>query len=157
MALMRKEESTPPAASIAVGQTHTILGPESSFDGKLTFKGAVRIDGKFSGEVATDDVLVVGEGAEVTATLEVGSLILNGTVRGNVFAKKAIELHAPAHLYGDIHTPSLVINHGVVFEGNCKMENLGKRNEVLKDGNKAPPVVEGKPVDKPKEGAQKSA
>jgi cytoskeletal protein CcmA (bactofilin family) len=150
MALMRKEETSPPAASIAVGQTHTILGPESSFDGKLTFQGAVRIDGKFSGEIVTDDVLVVGEGALVTARLEVGSLILNGELRGNVIAKKAIELHPPAHLYGDIETPSLIINHGVVFEGNARMENLGKpRNEVLKpkDGG-APPVVQGKPMDK---------
>jgi cytoskeletal protein CcmA (bactofilin family) len=157
MALMRKEESTPPAASVAVGQTHTILGPESSFDGKLTFQGAVRIDGHFSGEIVTEDVLVVGEGAEVKAKVEVGSLILNGTVRGNVFAKKAVELHAPARLYGDIHTPSLVINHGVVFEGNCKMENLGKRNELLKDAQN-PPVVEGKAIDnKSNGGAKKSA
>jgi cytoskeletal protein CcmA (bactofilin family) len=134
MALMRKDESNSPGSSpISVGQTHTILGPESNFDGKLTFSGAVRIDGRFSGEIVTDDVLVVGEGAEVKATLEVGSLILNGTLRGNVRAKRAVELHAPAHLYGDIEAPAIVINHGVIFEGHCRMENLGKaRNEVLK-------------------------
>ena len=68
MALMRKEDVASQAAAIAVGQTHTILGPEAAFDGKLTFQGAVRIDGKFSGEIVTEDVLVVGESAEVTAT-----------------------------------------------------------------------------------------
>lgn len=152
MALMRKEESAAPGASaISVGQTHTILGPESSFDGKLTFQGAVRIDGRFSGEIVTEDVLVVGEGAEVKAALDVGSLILNGTVRGNVRAKKAVELHAPARLYGDIETPSLVINTGVIFEGACRMENLGqpkRGNELLKDKGSDAPVIEGKPVDK---------
>lgn len=151
MALMRKEETAAPGASaISVGQTHTILGPESSFDGKLTFQGAVRIDGKFSGEIVTDDVLVVGEGAEVKAFLDVGSLILNGTVRGNVKAKKAVELHAPARLYGDIETPSLVINHGVIFEGNCRMENFGqpRKNDVLRDKGGEMPVVKGEPSDK---------
>lgn len=132
MALMRKEEVASQAAAISVGQTHTILGPEASFDGRLTFQGAVRIDGKFSGEIVTEDVLVIGESGEVTANINVGSLILNGLVRGNVRAKKAVELHAPARLYGDIETPQLVIHSGVIFEGHCKMENIGKaRPEIL--------------------------
>jgi cytoskeletal protein CcmA (bactofilin family) len=137
MALMRKEDVTAQAAAITIGQTHTILGPEAAFDGKLTFQGAVRIDGKFSGEIVTEDVLVVGESAEVTATVNVGSLILNGLLRGNVRAKKAVELHAPARLYGDVETPQLVIHSGVIFEGHCKMENLGKeRPEILKHDKK---------------------
>jgi cytoskeletal protein CcmA (bactofilin family) len=137
MALMRKEEVASQAAAISVGQTHTILGPEAAFDGKLTFQGAVRIDGKFSGEIVTEDVLVIGESGEVTANINVGSLILNGLVRGNVRAKKAVELHAPARLYGDIETPQLVIHSGVIFEGHCKMENIGKaRPEILKGDDK---------------------
>lgn len=144
MALMRKEDVAAQAAAIAVGQTHTILGPEAAFDGRLTFQGAVRIDGKFSGEIITEDVLVVGESAEVTAIVNVGSLILNGLVRGNVRAKKAVELHAPARLYGDIETPQLVIHSGVIFEGHCKMENLGKeRPEILKG------AADGKPPSNP--------
>ncbi len=124
MALMRKEEVTSPTAGIQIGQTHTILGPESFFDGTLTFEGAVRIDGRFKGKVKTDDVLVVGESAEVEAQLEVGSLVLNGTIRGDVRAKRAVELHAPARLYGNIRTPSLIIHNGVIFQGTCQMENL---------------------------------
>ena len=62
MAIMRKDEPQTDR-SITVGQVHTILGPESSFEGKLSFQGTVRIDGRFSGEVVTNDVLVVGEGA----------------------------------------------------------------------------------------------
>ncbi len=139
MALMptRKEDIASQAAAISVGQTHTILGPEASFDGKLTFQGAVRIDGKFSGEIVTDDVLVIGQSGEVTANINVGSLILNGMIRGNVRAKKAVELHAPARMYGDIETPQLVIHSGVIFEGHCKMENIGKaRPEILKQEDK---------------------
>lgn len=143
MALMRKDDAASHAPAIAVGQTHTILGPEANFDGKLTFQGAVRIDGRFSGEIVTDDVLVIGEGAEVIASIHVGSLILNGVVRGNVRAKKAVELHAPARMYGDIETPQLVIHAGVVFEGHCRMENVGKdRPDILR----AVPNLEHKSV-----------
>lgn len=127
MALMRKDEVTSSGGShAAVGQTHTILGPESSFDGKLTFQGTVRIDGKFSGEIITNDTLVVGESAEVTANLMVGTLVLNGVLRGNVVAKKEVALHTPARMYGDLQTPSLTIHPGVTFEGNCRMENLDR-------------------------------
>lgn len=146
MALMRKDDASH-AAAIAVGQTHTILGPEAAFDGKLTFQGAVRIDGRFSGEIITDDVLVVGEGAEVTASIHVGSLILNGTIRGNVRAKKAVELHAPARLYGDIETPSLVMHQGVIFEGNCRMENLGAKKADA-GARPAPPPAERRELPK---------
>ena len=125
MAIMRKDE---PASdrNITVGQVHTILGPESSFEGKLTFQGTVRIDGRFSGEVVTQDVLVVGEGAVVKAELDVGSIVINGEVQGNIRARQAVEIHAPGKLKGNVETPKLVIDAGVVFEGSCKMENLGQ-------------------------------
>src|SRR5690242_12755335 len=107
------------------GEINTLLGRGSEFEGKLTFEGTVRIDGKLSGEIFSDDVLVVGEGAEISAEIEVGVIIVEGNVNGNIRAKKAVELHAPAKIKGNIETPSLYIDKGVIFEGHCKMENLG--------------------------------
>jgi len=132
MALVRKEESNnSKIGNIAAGQTHTILGQEAFFEGTLTFDKTVRIDGRFKGKIHTDDVLVIGESANVEATMEVGSIIVNGTVRGDIIAKRAVELHMPAHVYGNIETPSLVIQKGVVFEGTCRMENLDRKPNVL--------------------------
>jgi len=116
---------TAPAAQ-SQGEINTLLGKGSSFDGKLTFEGTVRIDGKLSGEIFSDDVLVIGEGAEVKAKIEVGTLIVEGHIEGNVKAAHLVELHAPARVRGNIETPSLFIDKGVTFEGNCKMENLTK-------------------------------
>lgn len=130
MAIIRKDESGE-GGNIQVGQTHTVIGPESSFDGKLTFQGAVRIDGNFSGEIVTDDVLVVGDGAMVKAEVKVGSLVLNGTIEGNVIAKNAIQIHAPGVLRGNMTTPSLTIDRGVVFEGSCHMEKSGQLPKTL--------------------------
>lgn len=146
MAIMRKDEPTVDKP-ISVGQTHTILGPEASFEGKLSFQGTVRIDGRFSGEVITNEVLVVGEGAQVKAEIEVGSLVLNGEITGNVRAKNAIEIHAPGKLRGNIETPKLTIDPGVIFEGNCKMETLSTREPRSAPPAAAPapaPVAEAK-------------
>ena len=48
----------------------TLLGRGSEFEGKLSFEGTVRIDGKLAGEIFSDDVLIVGEGAEVSAEID---------------------------------------------------------------------------------------
>ncbi len=114
----------PSPAPQAQGEINTLLGPGSHFDGKLTFEGTVRIDGHLSGEIFSNDVLVIGEGAEVTAEIDVGVLIVEGTVTGNIRAKRAVELHTPARVRGNIETPSLFIDKGVMFEGQCRMEGL---------------------------------
>ena len=108
----------------AVGEINTLLGRGSEFEGKLTFEGTVRIDGKLSGEIFSDDVLVVGEGAEVHAEIDIGEIIIQGTVVGNVRAKRAVEIHGPGKVRGDITTPSLQIDKGVIFEGRCYMEGV---------------------------------
>src|SRR5512138_2686067 len=107
----------------AAGEINTLLGKGSEFEGKLTFEGTVRIDGKLSGEIFTDDVLVVGEGAEVSAEIDAGTIIIEGHVIGNVRAKRSVEIHAPGRVRGNIVTPSLFIDKGVIFEGNCQMES----------------------------------
>jgi cytoskeletal protein CcmA (bactofilin family) len=121
------------------GEVHTLLGKGSEFEGKLTFEGQVRIDGKFNGQIVTKDVLVIGDGARVQAEINAGTVIINGTVEGNVRAAQLIELHAPARVKGSLESPALTMDRGVVFEGTTKMENLGKGG-----GNPPPPGGEGK-------------
>ncbi|MDB4980326.1 MAG: hypothetical protein JWM82_1078 [Myxococcales bacterium] len=107
------------------GEVTTLLGRGSEFEGKLSFEGTVRVDGKLSGEIFTDDTLIIGEGAEVNAEISVGSIIIEGTVHGNIHAKRSVEIHTPARVRGNISTPSLSIDKGVVFDGQCQMEQNG--------------------------------
>ena len=101
----------------------TLLGRGSEFEGKLTFEGTVRIDGKLSGEIFTDDVLIIGEGADVKAEINVGSIIIEGSVQGNITAKRSVEIRTPGRVRGNITTPSLYVEKGVIFDGNCQMES----------------------------------
>ncbi len=105
------------------GEITTLLGRGAAFEGKLTFDGTVRIDGRFKGEVFSDDVLVIGEGAHVEAEIDIGEVIIQGTVVGNIKAKRSIEIHAPGRVKGDLHSPTLQIDKGVIFEGRSFMEN----------------------------------
>jgi cytoskeletal protein CcmA (bactofilin family) len=120
MALMTASSSN--NGDHGAAEVTTLLGRGSEFEGKLSFEGTVRIDGKLSGEIFTDDVLIIGEGAEVNAEINVGAIVIEGTVHGNVNAKRSVEIHTPGRVRGNISTPSLFIEKGVIFEGNCQME-----------------------------------
>ncbi len=122
MAMLKRDDAALPAP--VAGDLNALLGRGSEFEGKLTFEGTVRIDGKFNGTILTDDTLVVGEGAKVSAEVTCGTIIVHGEVVGNIRARGAVELHQPARVRGNIETPSLMVDRGVVFEGQAKMENL---------------------------------
>jgi cytoskeletal protein CcmA (bactofilin family) len=109
----------------------TLLGKGSEFEGKLSFEGTVRVDGKLTGEIFTDDVLIVGEGAELNAEVTVGAIVVQGIVRGNITAKRSVEIHSPGKVRGNINTPSLFIEKGVFFDGNCQMDPGGSASEVV--------------------------
>ncbi len=94
------------------------------FEGKLCFEGTLRIGGNFKGEIFTNDVLVIGEGAKVDAEIQAGTIIINGEVTGNLVAKHRVEIHRPAVFKGNIVTPSLMVDEGVIFEGSSKMAVL---------------------------------
>jgi cytoskeletal protein CcmA (bactofilin family) len=120
MAMLKRDELT--SVPAAAGDLNALLGRGSEFEGKLTFEGTVRIDGKFTGTIVTNDVLVVGEGAKIQAEISCGTVIVHGEINGDVKAKNAVELHHPARMKGNIDTPSLMIEKGVTFEGQCKMD-----------------------------------
>lgn len=106
----------------SVHEISTLLGRGTTFEGKLTFEGTVRVDGTLKGEVFSDDVLIIGEGARVEAEIDIGEIIIQGVVIGNIKAKRSIELLAPGRVKGDLHTPSLQIEKGAIFEGRSSME-----------------------------------
>ena len=131
MAILKREDQ-PLQAVGAGGDLNALLGRGSEFDGKLTFEGTVRIDGKFNGTIVTSDVLVVGEGAKVSAEITCGTIIIHGEVTGNVKARVAVEMHAPARVRGNVETPALMIEKGVLFEGQTKMDGIEKAAPAVK-------------------------
>jgi cytoskeletal protein CcmA (bactofilin family) len=111
--------------SLPATEITALLGRGTSFEGKLHFEGRVRIDGFFKGEIRSDDTLVVGDGAEVHAEIEVATVIVRGgAVHGNIRASQAIEIHAPAKVVGNLHSPSVFIDRGVEFHGACRMDRV---------------------------------
>jgi cytoskeletal protein CcmA (bactofilin family) len=97
------------------------LGRGSSFKGNLNFEGSIRIDGDFDGEIVGTGTLVIGEGAQIKADIDVGSLYISGDVIGTIDVKEKIKIFATGRLFGNIKTSSIAIEEGGIFEGYSRM------------------------------------
>ena len=111
-------------------QMNGFIGKGMSMEGRLKFEGSVRIDGDFKGEIDAEGLLIIGEGALIEAVITVGSAIICGEVRGDIDASGRVELKKPAYIYGNIRAQNIIIEEGVVFEGNCVMGTKSKEEDV---------------------------
>jgi cytoskeletal protein CcmA (bactofilin family) len=107
--------------SATSGEVNAYLGKGSRVTGKLSFEGTVRLDGQVEGEVAAQDTLIVGESAIVNAQISGSTVIIKGRVTGDITARQRLEIRTPGKLFGNVTTPSLIIQEGVIFEGHCSM------------------------------------
>jgi cytoskeletal protein CcmA (bactofilin family) len=127
-------ESDALARDIKEGIVGGFVGKNADLTGEANFKGMLRIDGRFSGAINSEDgTLIVSAGGIVEANVEVATARINGTVNGDIKATRRVEFGRSAQVRGDIQTPSLVIEDGAIFEGNCRMSAAV-----------APPKVEAK-------------
>jgi cytoskeletal protein CcmA (bactofilin family) len=106
----------------------TFLGKDTRFEGKLRFQGTMRIDGHFKGEVLAQGNLIVGESALIEGELKVSYASVSGEVHGNIVAEQRVDLRAPSKVFGNIQSPAVVMEEGVIFEGTTKMYQA-KRGE----------------------------
>jgi len=114
------------------GDIKAFLGPGSQFEGKLLFHEIVRLDGTFRGEIVSGDTLIVGDGADVEGDVSVGTLILSGRFKGTIKAAIKVDLRAPARVEGNIETPKLVVQEGVVLNSTLVMPEAVKPSEAGK-------------------------
>lgn len=102
----------------------TLLGRDTVVEGNLTFKETIRVDGQIKGKLeSAEGTVIIGEHAALDADINVGVAIIRGKIKGRVEASQRIEIHAPAQINGDIVAPSVAIDSGVIFNGNCIMPN----------------------------------
>jgi len=108
-------------ASAKASDLTAFIDEGSEIEGKYTFSGTVMLNGRFRGEIVSNDSLIVGEKGVVNASIRAGVVLINGEVVGNVNASERVELRGNARVYGDVEAPVVVIEEGVLFEGHCRM------------------------------------
>lgn len=112
-------------------EINAFLGSGTVYEGKLSFQGAVRIDGRFSGEVMSEGALIVGKDAIIDGVLEVGELVLSGAFSGEARISRRATVHKTGTFQGLLQTDTLVVEEGAAIDGQITMrgqsENLPEK------------------------------
>jgi cytoskeletal protein CcmA (bactofilin family) len=125
------------------GEFPTVIGPDASFKGELSFEKGLRLQGKLEGKINTAGRLHVAKEAKMHADVDAGAIIIEGEVRGNLTASDRIELKQSARYEGDLTASKLVVDEGAVFSGHVS---------VGPDSSKPKPAATSPAMNRPQPG-----
>ncbi len=111
----------------------TLIGNGTVFEGTLTSKESICVEGTVKGRIVCEGNVIVGEKGKVEAEVVADTVLIGGEVDGNIVAKTKLEITTNGKLKGDIKTGSLIIAEGVLFEGKCQM--ITEEQEVSGEKN----------------------
>ncbi len=111
------------ATKTAGDSANNVIGENSYFTGNFIINGSLRIDGRFEGKYLQADQLYIGRSGKIKTDINAVSVIVEGLIIGNINASSRILLMPTAKVYGDIKTPELIIQNGVILEGRCTIAN----------------------------------
>jgi cytoskeletal protein CcmA (bactofilin family) len=116
----------------------SLVAHGSNITGNVSFSDGMRIDGSVTGNVSGQDdqpsILVISESAQVTGEIRADHVIINGSVKGPVYATELLELQPKARIEGDVHYKALEMHQGAVIAGQlCPMlPNAQEEKPLLK-------------------------
>jgi len=111
---------------------NSLLGQGVECEGTARVEGTLRLDGSFRGNLEVGETLIIGEDGRFEGTAYCREIVVAGQFRGEVLGTDRVELQKGARMKGDVLTRSFVIEPGVRFEGNCRMEFTEAEEERLK-------------------------
>jgi cytoskeletal protein CcmA (bactofilin family) len=139
--------AAPAPSAPAPGGLTAFIDQGSEFEGKLSFKDTVRIDGRFRGEISSENTLIVGESGEIEAKIRSRTVAVSGNVLGDVTASQKVVVHKTGRIEGNIETESLVIEEGAVINGVVKMGKAsGGKLKPIEGGPRKPEMAEPNPA-----------
>ena len=122
---------------------NSLIGENSVFEGRFYIAGSLKIDGKFEGEVKTEEELIVGESGKVKTDIYAKRVTVAGTVIGNIDAEEEVKLLSTGKVLGNVTAPKVYIETGVMVKGEVKIHSGQKANLesiILDTYNKGPKI-----------------
>jgi cytoskeletal protein CcmA (bactofilin family) len=115
---------------------NSIIGEGTRFKGEFDLSGLLRIDGDFTGVIRTKGKVLIGKNGRAECTLQAGTVVVGGVIRGEIFSTEKVIILSTGLVLGNITTPRLIIEEGVVFNGSCKVTaQPGPENRRDSSGN----------------------
>jgi cytoskeletal protein CcmA (bactofilin family) len=100
---------------------NSIIGEGTRLKGEFDLNGLLRIDGDFTGVIRTKGKVLVGKNGRAECTLNAGTVVVGGVVRGEIVSTEKVIILSTGLVLGNITTPRLIIEEGVIFNGSCRV------------------------------------
>ena len=100
---------------------NSIVGENTRFKGELDLNGVLRIDGDYSGIIRTPDKVLVGRNGRAECTIYAGTIVIGGVVKGDIYSSEKIIILSTGMVIGNLTTPRLIVEEGVILDGSCKI------------------------------------
>ena len=124
---------------LPVGDSYpSTLARGDSASGRWVIKGDGDVLGEFSGEIECAGTLVIGKGAEVTATIRGNDVTIAGLVRGNITVLGKLRIASSGRLEGDARVGALVVQEGGVHHGVIRVHPEGIPDDDATAGDVVP-------------------
>lgn len=107
----------------------TLISQNAAIEGEVRFSGSLRLEGRVKGNIVSESEqgqLTIGETGVVEGEISVPSLIVNGTVNGNIHSSKHVELAAKAKVNGNVHYALIEIVMGASVNGSLLHKDAQK-------------------------------
>ncbi len=110
---------------------NSVIGEGSVFEGKFYISGSLRVDGKFEGEIETDEDMIIGDTGKVKTNIRAKRVIVSGTLIGNIEATEEVRLLRNGKVMGNTTAPMIQIQEGVMAQGEIKITgNAGFKDDI---------------------------
>ncbi len=103
----------------------SVIGSDMVVDGDIRAKEAVRVEGKVTGDVETEGVLIISAGGSVKGNVKGSSIVIGGSLEGDLCSGGRTEVASTGKVIGNIRTKSLIVDENAVFQGQCIMNAEG--------------------------------
>jgi cytoskeletal protein CcmA (bactofilin family) len=114
----------PPAGP---SQPGSHIPADAEITGTLTLAGDCTIHGRVEGEIHSTATVTIARNARATARIRAESVVVSGSIEGELRAESLAVLESPSSMLGDIHAPRLVVEDGATFNGRS---NVAPKNSA---------------------------
>lgn len=114
---------------------NSIVGEGTRFRGELDLNGLLRIDGDYSGTIRTPGKVLVGKNGRAECTIKAGTVVIGGVVKGNVFSSEKVIILSTGMIIGNVSSPRLIVEEGVVVNGNCIITKTQKEQPIKSEND----------------------
>lgn len=127
---------------------NSIVGEGAKFKGDVSLKGLFRIDGDFSGNIKKADKVLVGRNGRAQCSIHAGTVVVGGVVKGDIISTEKVVVLSTGMVIGNISTPRLMVEDGVVLNGRCKIINFKDPGRKLEGETQEPAETSGNDIDR---------